>query len=494
MDVSTSATSLPSSRCQSLNNALLDRPGHLRAQLQLVDALPAVQSAPIDNVWYYFGVNNALDAIVFMSGSALYSAFYADRPTVHTNYTPAYPPLFGTPTVPGNATNVTVAGVRNRAAQFGNELIVTNDAFGAFPQFIRFFVGASGSSGLVAPLTYNNVLAGTVFSLTAASGSIPVGLYTYYFTIFDNLGRESNISTGTSITLGSPASVNISLTPFPGAATDPGYGGYNIYRTTVNQTSPAYLVASTNIIAGVFTFNDNLADNVLTGGILAPSLGENSSPNQANVICNYKNRLWLNDTTNNSVLQISGLGNPAQFSILTYTGSDGERLTVGNNQGDPIVALVPLSAFLLVFRRQETYLIRGDGIASVVDAAGTALLDFTSQPLLQRGCIAPDSAINCDNSCIFLAQDGIYVIDPSGGVNLVSEPLDPYFQAFNSTPAGRALLNSSVARYDGRRYCLQVGVYCFVLDLRTGGWVTWGFGEPLYGYQLATGVIPGVQQ
>ncbi len=306
--------------------------------------------------------------------------------------------------------------------------------------------------------------------------------FQYVFTLVDEFGRESNVAYA-------PTEQAPNLIPTVGYVNTTGLEingvvtltansalynvqSINVYVSTSSTTDstlwsefggPWYLVANIPVSSesGPWTisFQDSLPDTTVTAATAAPHLGQNDMPNPASMGLTFYDQVILDDLMNIGGLQVSNTGSNTQFATLPVVATDGARLTVGLESGNPIMALVNYADTLLLLRRQDIYCMTGSDVSNF-NIMG---------PLAFTGCIAKDSAVNCNGQVFYLADDGVYLLTYSGGFmpTKVSKEIEASLLVQT-----RASLESSIGWFYENAYYLAVGATTYRLDLSWNTWTT----------------------
>jgi len=137
---------------------------------------------------------------------------------------------------------------------------------------------------------------------------------------------------------------------------------------------------------------------------------DNTPPPPCEIGTVYKNFVFLAaDKRNPQRLYFSKLGNPFSFPDYHY-------IEVGQDDGDRITALVPLSDMLLIFKENHLYLLTGYSTNT-----------FEVRYVAPVGAVAKRGAVAVDDTVYFIAYDGIYA---TNGMNVqkISFQIDDYFK------------------------------------------------------------------
>lgn len=196
--------------------------------------------------------------------------------------------------------------------------------------------------GIVPPIAAPTIASYSAGSLTAFTG------WQYGITFKNgNTGQPSTLSPST-VTTGPQTNVSVNLSG--SGSTDPQVTIIQIYRTK-DGGGQYYLVAEI-ANASTWTYTDSTADANLNTLIIAPVAGVNNPPPTGmSLLCWYAGRLW------------GAVGNTIYFSAGpdATNGVGTECWPTGNNYTVPgnITALVPLSVGLVVFTKDNAWIITG---------------------------------------------------------------------------------------------------------------------------------------
>jgi hypothetical protein len=116
---------------------------------------------------------------------------------------------------------------------------------------------------------------------------------------------------------------------------------------------------------------------------------------------------------------------------------------------------------LAIFLRRGLYVLQGE--------------DYTDWDLRQihdRGCIAADSVVRADNHIAWLSDDGCYIASYiyRFQIEKFSKPIEADLQAYNTTVAGRALLEGAQGAFVNNCYHLAIGNTLYRYDFDIQGW------------------------
>ena len=483
MDAQSDPVFMESGICQRLTNFLIDKPGRIIARVHMRPVLPTAQSTPIDGIaWYYMATiqNNVTMSPIYTNLLMWVTSGFLQIATPPAD---PFTDVFGNVSiVSGGITGFAgisqqfFIGKHVRSSALNEELIFVQDG-GLIP--LRFYSDQVFGTGFFRAGFSTPATTGSFINLTlSATGAGLTGTWLYLMTFYDERGRESSPSPLLAITLANQGTqIVITWATDPALWVGSNTKGAYVYRNVQGETSVQYRVANipyngtditTTAGAGDFVFDpaatyDKSADATIIVGVAAPFPGENDPPNPASVVATFNDRLFLNDTTNNATLQISNTGSPVQFAEFPTLPTDGARLQIGTDQGDPIVALVPFGAVLGIFKRRGLFFLYGNSLA-----------DWQIVPVNLQPCIAPDSAVRCLNSIFFLSDDGVYAQSYQAGdvAQKVSSPIQPLLLSYSEQ-----IREQAVAFFVDNRYHLIVSDIIFVFDFGPQAWCTYQFGQ-----------------
>lgn len=487
MDVTSDPVQTPIFRAQLIVNLQTNYRGKLRNRAHLTNVLPHVMANPINGLAYYYQASltnvlptgsppNLQDILLFFSGEVLYYSVPSANPftTVFSESIAVAGSNLGNSYFAGGV----FIGKHIRSAALGDELIFVQEG-GVQPQ--RFYA----SPAYPGPHYWQaGILAPPLPTATAAAGPGITGTYEYKVTYYDERGRESSPSPVSSDLVLANQTGHVVIAwnaDFPHNGFDGQVQGAYVYRNTtggsvwyrvgnvpanrvVNHGLP-YTLTVGDWILHLGDANDKATDAEIQMQAICPNPGENDLPNPASVIAVHKNHIFLNDVTNNEILQISNLLTPTQYTSLQASpqiATNGLRMKVATDQGDPMNALIEFGDVLGIFKRRGVWFLWGDSIA-----------DFTSRPIHQRGCISPDSAVRCDNQIWYLSDDGVYAASYQGGEIAVktSQEIEKWLLMFTQQQR-----EDSIGWYRDHRYHLAVDSVIFVYDFTSEGWSCYLFG------------------
>lgn len=457
MDSTSDPAHLAPGKCVRLQNYLTNRPGYLQASVTSSPALGLSLLASADGIgaWYAYPAQNGFTGASCASGepntdtSISRLLCVSDGFLYYSAQTPAGNPPYIDHMIQ-TGTQTFFVGQTCRFMQFIGDTIIVQEG-GGVPQRITFTNNIPGfyQLGMCPPSAIPST------AITVAAGPVTATRY-YAATYVDEKGRESSL--GNPVGPYNLAAKQVTFTNWTGA----GFPGIqqqqvNIYGTTTGDTSTYYLVGTLGNVNGVMVTSvvDNFSDNVLNGAQVAPNPGQNDVPNAASLVSTYFGRVVMDDSTNVGTIQISNLNSATQWASIPTVATDGMRLEVSASQGDPITALLPFGDELGIWRRKGFYLLYG-----------TDFTNFAIRHINDKGCIAPDSCVNCGGPILYLADDGVYVADVVPK-NISYPDID---RALRNTSESAKVI--AKAAYIDRCYRLNIGNLTYVYSFNTNAWTT----------------------
>jgi len=193
-----------------------------------------------------------------------------------------------------------------------------------------------------------------------------------------------------------------------------------------------------------------------------------------------KSRMWM--------VNSRGVGSARDdllyTDVLDYTstGWSGNSITIKSGDGDPLVAVVPYSDYLIIFKSSSTHILYNDA----VDPGDWVLREI--HPTI--GCICRDTVVIIDNLLYFEAADGVFRTDGTS-FEEVSHPIRDAFvsRALSSTTYGE---DYAVA-WESKYILFATGsnrVWCY--DFRVDGWTKYDLGNySVYGTATVESESPG---
>lgn len=423
-------------------------------------------SGTIEGVFQYTGTSAANDLIMEVKNGILHhctiSANAPQPVTDSLNFTSTQ--LVAVP----NYSGVTfTGGARVRAVQHKTEMFFVQEG-GLQP--VRFNGTALYLAGIAQPAAPTD--GGNV-----TGPLVPDATYQYAIVFADELGRLSSPSTYLAVFMGAGGGRIINWT----APTDQQVQRVYLVRSNAGGTI-LYNVLETGFGIGVTTYTDNAVDDdVIVFNTGAPMVGQNDQPLAASMVSIYKQRLVLNATSDDRLLQVSNLDAPTQFSVIgplfsdagqLLNATDGITFRVINEFGDEITGLGHLGSVLGVWNRRTTGVLAGNDPST-----------FQYQIIHRVGCIATDSIMECGNQTVFMSEDGLYALSYETGFTIrkISEDLDNMFRsaAVMFDPPGtwppttsysrQTRASAAVATFLQNRYVLASPPYSAIYDFDTGG-------------------------
>lgn len=269
---------------------------------------------------------------------------------------------------------------------------------------------------------------------TLSSGVASSGEYEFAFSFKDReLGYESNISSGSTITLtGTTGAFHLlagsSLSNDPQVDAYVWYGrdvtaGETVFRKISSGTASTFRVTDTN-----WTANDEAPTNhdVLSGGGLFATV--------------WKNRWWVADPNVPNRLKFSELFLPQAFPALFFIDIPFER-------GDKITAISPLGDVLVVWGQSKPFVI-----------IGQTSLDFEVRPSAGSiaGCLGPRAWAAVEQGIVHGAAEGVNIFDGATDRSL-SRNIEPAWRDYIANTASVTLERTPMV-YESRHKTVRVAV------------------------------------
>lgn len=222
---------------------------------------------------------------------------------------------------------------------------------------------------------------------------------------------------------------------------------------------------------GAYRFLKGLDKTVLSIGdsttykfhdaISASNLGEdlmwdNDPPPPCDIGCIYKNHAFLSgDIRHPSRLYFSKMAN-------SYSYPQNNWIDIGGDDGDRIMAIIPLADTLLIFKRRSLYALVGEDSAT-----------WQVRYVTGSGTISKRSVISVRDSIYFLSYDGFYKTNGSS-VEKISYAIDNLFideteDTLKNTTALHVPLVNSLYFNIYKPYAPNNGV-TWIFNLDTGAW------------------------
>jgi len=268
---------------------------------------------------------------------------------------------------------------------------------------------------------------------SASGGSMSNGTYgvVAVYTWTDNQGNrhQSAPSPTTTITLsGGGSSQKITFTVPTLHLTTKSDVIIDVYRTEDAQstfykcTSVASPISNDTTVDSVDVVLTAADASIISNEILYTSGGvlDNTSAPACDLVISHTNRVW-----------IAGLddGNRLQYSKIVRKGEGvafNEDLSISLDPiGGDIVQLASMDGNLIILKRDNIYVLAGDGPSDT-----GAQASFTEPQLVSTdvGCVDSNSVVLGPKGLIFKSSKGIYQLDTSLGVEYIGAPVEDYNQ------------------------------------------------------------------
>lgn len=353
-----------------------------------------------------------------------------------------------------------------------------NAAPAATPQGFAFWTSVGGSPGSItlSANTLTDVQNGTPISFDFQSALTPSIGYTWGYSF-------RNSKTGHVSTM-SPVSISSTVLALSGAhiytltgvgSNDPQVDTIELYRTEDGGATYFWVVDIPNA-GGPWTFVDTIPDSQLNILIEAPiDYANNPPPTGFKDICKHLGRVW------------GSVGN-----YLYYSGGPDVTNGVGNESFPPanyfefpgeIVCTVPTSAGLLVFLRDDLWIVTGVDSSSFYPSLLSSALGVSNHDAV---------AVDGQTVFVFTTTRQLHALRTNGEAQEIGDAIGDILQTFDPTQTNMAVLRASsldVALYvsDGQSRILRY-------DLRTNIWSPVATPRQTVGTIAAIETSPGVVQ
>lgn len=274
--------------------------------------------------------------------------------------------------------------------------------------------------GINAPTTAPTASAGT-------SGNLN-GQYQWRVTFVRNADGylvESNPSPASSVLTLSNQRANLTIP----TSSDPQVTGRRIYRFGGTQNAWKFVAEIPDNTTTSFT--DNTPDSVLVG---APTLSFfNDPPPVATIAVVHRERIFLaGNPSYPTRVYFSTFGSPEYFPPSTPDDPDGGSwFEVGQQDGQPITALVPVGTMLAIFKTRSCWLLRGESQA-----------DFILMPFGNIGASHQNAALSVEGFAFIYDGIHLYNFDGSRFVNMTQQR---FSQAFRGVSSANVKLRGDIA-------------------------------------------------
>lgn len=201
----------------------------------------------------------------------------------------------------------------------------------------------------------------------------------------------------------------------------------SIQKATVNfDGAPTVTLLADDFTPGAqFQFASLLDYSVITNGLDVPRKYDGTDlttlagdPPRGYYTATHKNRLWM---LRGSRLYFSDLLDVETWPVLNF-------IDISPNDGDTGTGLLPSGDYLIITKKNSTWLLIGDSI----DNYSVRRLSAT------RGAIAPRSLVMMNELFVFVSDDGIYICD-FAQTALSSERLRKTWDGLNHRRLGQAV-------------------------------------------------------
>ena len=186
--------------------------------------------------------------------------------------------------------------------------------------------------------------------------------------------------------------------------------------------------------SGTLTWTDDVTNTTQATGALiysnptsATAIAPNILPPAASIVTSHKNRLFL-----------AGLADPNEIAFSKLTGDgyavgfSGGKFPV-DPEGGPITALVSLNDWLIIFKRDDIFLVSGEGPRNTSTTSNFKLPRLLASDV---GCISQNSVVVMPDGIMFQSAKGIYLLSRQQSVDYIGSDV----QAFNNETITSATL------------------------------------------------------
>lgn len=252
---------------------------------------------------------------------------------------------------------------------------------------------------------------------TGTSGNLN-GQYQWRVTFIRNAGGylvESNPSPASNILTLSNQRANLTIP----TSSDPQVTGRRIYRFGGTQNAWKFVAEIPDNTTTSFT--DNTPDSDLVG---APTLSFfNDPPPVATIATVHRERIFLaGNSSYPTRVFFSTFGSPEYFPPSSPDDPDGGSwFEVGQQDGQPVTALVPVGTMLAIFKTRSCWLLRGESQA-----------DFILMPFGNIGASHQNAAISMEGFAFIYDGIHLYNFDGSKFVNMTQQRFSQAFKGVSS--------------------------------------------------------------
>ncbi len=320
---------------------------------------------------------------------------------------------------------------------------------------------------------------------TPTGGAVPDGTYGYALVLarYDNAGQicRSAPAYFTVVAAGGPNRIDMDVPQVALMRVQDVECDYEpacfweLYRTVAGGTTyfkcPDATVTDVASIAGpvanlpwlsTVEIRDSTLDAALAGQPLLYTTGgvlENRSAPSARLVLAHRGRVWLAGTDDPKTIWYS-----PQYVLGEGRGFH-EQLTLTIEDGGGITAIGSMDGNLIVFKRERVYVVAGDG-PPLTGGSGNEL--NVQRIASDLGCIEPRSVAVMPEGMVFQSTAGIYLLDRSFSVKLLSAPVFTTLLEFPEITSATVHESEFQVRWSCRGSEGQGGV--LVWDYRVNEW------------------------
>lgn len=222
-----------------------------------------------------------------------------------------------------------------------------------------------------------------------AAGDIAADTYYYKVSFVNTHAVEGDVSSASAgVTLG--ASATVAVSDIPVGTTIQGVAERKIYRATS--------------VSGTYNLVNTLSDNVTTSftdtvgvgseGVAAPT--DNSSPKPFSAIRLHKERLWMPDNDNETLLRYTEFDNPFVSKALNF-------VQLAEGDGSDIRAIGVQQDLVTAFKDNSIY------VVTMSDPSDDTTIQVLKSPS-NLGIVGPRALTEDENGIVFMAKRNNFIV------------------------------------------------------------------------------------
>jgi hypothetical protein len=207
-------------------------------------------------------------------------------------------------------------------------------------------------------------------------------------------------------------------------------GSITALKTGLSSSSTAYTFAQSNDVLYVCNGVDTPQQyDGSTWQAVSASSGYSGSIPVSKFVTFHKNRLWVVDKNNPTLLVYSDLGTYNQFTSTNIIYAPSPK------SGDPITGLIVFQDNLIIFTRKTKYVLFGEDPGNFV----------LRQSSGKKGAVNQASIATSPNHVYFLSDDGVYRFNGSAD-ELMSDPIQTEINNMSDKTKASAVFHSNYYR------------------------------------------------